>query len=149
MEQRDEFYERLILEGKIQRIVADDFHVSQLLSTARKHNRLAQMGIATDVIGAYQLAYDGLRKAVTAVGARNGYRVTARGGHLTVFALGERLLIGEIPRDWFTTIDAIRRRRNTLEYPQEQHGELAQADVLDVIELADRVISAVERLLKS
>ena len=93
--------ERLIDEEKLERVEADPHGAQQALEEATKHARSAELVAATDPNGAFQLAYDGARKAVIAQLRRDGFRVRRGEGNHAVTAefavaaideaLGERL----------------------------------------------------------
>ncbi len=57
----------------------------RLLDDAGRHIATAATALATaDLAGAYQLAYDALRKSAASLLAVQGLRATSRGGHVAV-----------------------------------------------------------------
>ncbi|MGF1667842.1 MAG: hypothetical protein ACFCVC_16405 [Acidimicrobiia bacterium] len=89
-----------------------------------------------DPVGAYQLAYDASREAAMALLAARGLRPTARGGHVAVVQAMEALGVAGFER-----LDAMRRRRNKLEYPgPDDHGATAD-DARAAIEWAGDMCS--------
>jgi hypothetical protein len=65
--------------------LASDRVPQRLLADAGRHLATAAAGLdADDFAGAYQLAYDALRKSAAALLAVQGLRATSRGGHLAV-----------------------------------------------------------------
>ena len=98
-----------------------------------------------DRTGAYQLAYDALRKAATALLAVQGLRATSRGGHVAV----ERAMLGQfgdaIPV--FRAFGRLRRNRNRFEYPGDSASEPQEDDVADAIAVASEAVDEVRLLL--
>src|SRR6185503_10375124 len=99
-----------------------------LMNQARQHLQAAKVIASMDPTGAYQLIYDGARKALNAVLENEGLRATSTGGHI---AVREAVLaqldppLGKILRPF----DRLRRRRNEAEYPTLDSPALTAADV--------------------
>jgi hypothetical protein len=75
----------LLAAGEPERVAPDDRVPQRLLADAGRHLAAAAAGLdADDFAGAYQLAYDALRKSAAALLAVQGLRATSRGGHLAV-----------------------------------------------------------------
>jgi hypothetical protein len=74
----------LIARGEIERVPASRDHADVLISHAHDHLHAAQAVVTIDSVGAYQLLYDGARKALAAILENQGLRATSRGGHIAV-----------------------------------------------------------------
>lgn len=71
---------KLIFAGRLERIEDNPGLVKALLRDSRAHLRSSiALKQSSDVVGAYQLAYDSVRKACAAAIATQGLRVTSRG----------------------------------------------------------------------
>src|ERR1700761_555134 len=76
--------DRMLADGELQRVPASREQADRLLAQARVHVASALKVCDSDPPGGYALAYDGARKALTAVLENEGLRATTRGGHLAV-----------------------------------------------------------------
>ena len=75
----------LLAAGELERVAPDDRVAQRLLADAGRHLATAAAGLdADDFAGAYQLAYDALRKSAASLLAVRGLRATSRGGHIAV-----------------------------------------------------------------
>ncbi len=107
------------------------------LEEAGRHAMSAE-GIAdTDPNGAYQLAYDGARKAVVAHMKRSGLRVrSGEGSH----AITAEYATVAIDQTLGGRLEAMRRRRNRSEYGT---AHFEAAEVSDAIDIARALVAAV------
>ncbi|HEY7147943.1 MAG TPA: hypothetical protein VH420_00725 [Gaiellaceae bacterium] len=106
------------------------------LEEADRHLASAQTIAASDPNGAYQLAYDAARKAVTAHMASAGFRVRATiGAHAVTASYASEAISKELG----SRLDRMRRRRNRSEYGMA-HFEVAEVDA--AIETARALIAA-------
>jgi len=77
--------QRLLDDGELERVIPDQAVAGRLLRDAGKHLTTAAAAVTdTDLSGAYQLAYDALRKSAAALLAVQGLRATSRGGHIAI-----------------------------------------------------------------
>lgn len=76
--------DRMLANSELQRVPASREQAERLLAQARVHVASALQVCDTDPPGGYALAYDGARKALTAILENQGLRPTTRGGHLAV-----------------------------------------------------------------
>ncbi len=138
----------LLRAGELEQVTPDTTVSRRLLTDAENHLATARAGIeAGDLAGAYQLAYDTLRKSATALLAAQGLRATSRGGHIAVqdavhtqFASTVRV---------FRSFSRIRRARNSFEYPDsDTHGPILD-DVTDALTTAHTALDAATRILDS
>jgi hypothetical protein len=99
-----------------------------------------------DLSGAYQLAYDALRKSAASLLAMQGLRATSRGGHI---AIQEAVLaqFGSTVRV-FRSFSRIRRARNSFEYPSTAAPGPSSDDVNDAITAATQARDAAATILQ-
>ena len=136
----------MLARGELERVPASRSHADLLLSQAHQHVQSAQAISPFDAIGAYQLLYDGARKALTAVLENQGLRATSRGGHIAVFdALSAQLdpPLGPILRPF----DRLRRRRNQAEYPAAGQRGFTTDDVTRDLPKVGEIVDAAAKLL--
>lgn len=75
----------LLDAGELERVTADQRIAQLLLDDASRHLATAAAALSSeDLSGAYQLAYDALRKSAASLLALQGLRATSRGGHVAV-----------------------------------------------------------------
>ena len=75
----------LIDAGEVNRVTPDLTIARRMLEDAGRHLATASAAkVAGDLSGAYQLAYDALRKSAASLLEAQGLRATSRGGHLAV-----------------------------------------------------------------
>src|SRR5580704_16616770 len=106
----------LLQAVQLERVTADRNIARRLLDDASRHLVTAAAASSSgDLSGAYQLAYDALRKRAASLLATQGLRATSRGGHI---AIQEAVLaqFGSTVRV-FRSFSRIRRARNGFEYP--------------------------------
>jgi hypothetical protein len=130
----------------LERVPPNAGHAAELIQQARKHVASGRRIADDDPAGAFQLLYDGARKALWAVLENQGLRPTSRGGHIAVFEAVSAQLdppMGKLLRPF----DRLRRQRNKAEYPPQNAPSLTAEDVIrdiskveDILDLAVRVI---------
>ncbi|WP_084020263.1 hypothetical protein [Mycobacterium avium] len=114
-----------------------------VLEQASQRLASAQIVLRTDPVGAYNLAYDATRQACVSTLLQQGLRPLTAGGHVAI-AEAVQAQFGE-PFHFF---NAMRRRRNKLEYPQNPADVAIAPDaVAEAISYAADTIHAVEQLL--
>jgi len=75
----------LIEAAELQRVTADADIARLLLNDAGRHLATSAAGLSSrDLSGAYQLAYDALRKSAASLLEAQGLRLTSRGGHIAI-----------------------------------------------------------------
>ncbi len=127
--------QELLDAGEIENVEPSADVARRLLTDAEQHIASARtISRAGDLSGAYQLAYDALRKTAASLLAVQGLRVTSRGGHIAVqeaviaqFGDGARV---------FRAFGRIRRNRNRFEYPGDTASEPTNDDVDDSLKVA-------------
>lgn len=108
---------RLVSEGVIERVEPDSGTARDEIAAARQHIESVGRIVENDPVGAFAMAYDAMRKAISAQMRASGYRVTkGKGGHLRTgrYALAalDHLDIAE----HIDAFDALRQLRNQSEY---------------------------------
>ena len=140
--------QELIDGGELGQVPPDDELARRMLADARRHLATAAAAQSTeDLSGAYQLAYDSLRKSAASLLEAQGLRSTSRGGHIAVpdaviaqFGSSIRAL---------RSFSRLRRARNTFEYPSTQTPGPSEDDVKDAIRVAREVNDAADKILES
>jgi uncharacterized protein (UPF0332 family) len=131
----------LLARGSIRRVPADGAEAAALLAAARRHLEAARRILDVDRAGAYVLAYDAARKAVTAHLAAQGLAVASRpGAHAAVADYA--MTLGQ-PRT-FRALDRMRRNRNRSEYGTR---EFSVSEVDRDLAKAEAMVDAIEALL--
>jgi len=134
----------MIGKREIERVAPSRQAADEFLATARLNVTDAAHINSHNPRGAYCLLYDAARFALAAILENEGLRATSRGGHVAVYeAVLAQLHPPMGPK--IKPFDAMRRRRNNIEY--SSGVELASADVEDdlpavqaIIELASGVL---------
>jgi HEPN domain-containing protein len=117
-----------------------------LLDDAARHLRTAPAVLAAgDHSGAYQLAYDALRKAASALLAVHGLRATSRGGHVAVQEAMTALYSDAVPA--LRSFNRLRRARNSFEYPGPDTVGPDAAEVEDALAVAAAVEAAARQMV--
>ncbi|WP_020579811.1 HEPN domain-containing protein [Actinopolymorpha alba] len=138
--------ERLLKEQRLQRVTASRDHAEKMLAQARRYASSARKLVSTDPDGAYVLAYDAARKALTAVLENQGLRPTSRGGHVVVIDAVTAQLdppLGQILRP----VDRMRSRRNRVEYPDVNVPEVTQQEVAETLPKVDAVLDTAAKVI--
>jgi hypothetical protein len=138
--------QELIDAEEIDRVTPDLVIARRMLEDAARHLATASAAKrAGDLSGAYQLAYDALRKSAASLLEAQGLRVTSRGGHLAVqeavtaqFGVAVRA---------FRSFGRIRRARNSFEYPTSNTPGPVGDDVDDAVAVASQVHDAAATIL--
>lgn len=138
----------LLSAGELAQVPPDTQLARRMLADAGRHLATATAAESTgDLPGAYQLAYDALRKSAASLLEAQGLRATSRGGHIAVqdavtaqFGSSIRAL---------RSFSRLRRARNSFEYPSTETPGPSGDDVKDAIRVAREVNDAADKLLKS
>ena len=140
--------QELIDRGELGQVPPDDELARRMLADARRHLATAAAAQSTeDLSGAYQLAYDALRKSAASLLEAQGLRSTSRGGHITV----QDAVIAQFGSSIraLRSFSRLRRARNTFEYPSTQTPGPSEDDVKDAIRVAREVNDAADKILES
>lgn len=141
-----EMVERLLTAGELELVTPDEATARRLISNATKHLGTSAAALETDdLAGAYQLAYDALRKSAAALLAVQGLRATTRGGHIAIQDSVAAQFGASVQA--FKSYGRIRRARNDFEYPDsDTHGPTVD-DVRDAISVASQARDAAAAVL--
>lgn len=113
------------------------------VAEARQRIDSADKLLKTDPVGAFEMAYGGVRQAVTALLLQQGLRPKSDGGHLAIVEAA-RAQFG----DRFDFFNAMRRTRNRLEYPDAAEDLTVEAsDAAQAIAYAKQTVAAAEKLM--
>ena len=121
-------------------------HADRLISQSRARLTSAALLADTDPEGAYALAYDAARKALTAVLANQGLRPTSAGGHLAVYDAVRAQLDPPLGRT-IRPFDRMRRNRRDAEYPPVDAQGITTTDVTEDVPKATAIVELAERVL--
>ena len=140
--------QELLASGELGRVPADGELARRMLDDGKRHLATAAAAQAAgDLPGAYQIAYDALRKSAASLLEAQGLRGTSRGGHIAVqdavlaqFGSSIRAL---------RSFSRLRRARNSFEYPSTDTPGPSQDDVTDAIQVAREVNDAARKILES
>jgi YD repeat-containing protein len=121
--------EEMLSSGLIEPVQRDPDTATARLEESERHLRSAAAIAEEDPNGAYQLAYDGARKAVASHMARNGLRARrGEGAHAITAQYAE----AAISRELGVRRERMRRRRNRSEYASAHFEEDEVADAIDI-----------------
>ena len=138
----------LIGAGELGQVPPDIQLARRMLADATRHLATAATAESTgDLPGAYQLAYDALRKSAASLLEAQGLRATSRGGHIAVQD-AVNAQFGSTIRA-LRSFSRLRRARNSFEYPSTETPGPSADDVKDAIRVAREVNDAAARILES
>ena len=135
----------LIDAAEVDQVTPDLTIARRMLEDAGRHLATASAAkVAGDLSGAYQLAYDALRKSAASLLEAQGLRATSRGGHLAV----QEVVTAQFGTvGVFRSFGRIRRARNSFEYPSSNSPGPADDDIDDAIAVATRAREAATTIL--
>jgi len=136
----------LIDAGEVDQVTPDLAIARRMLEDADRHRATASQAKMTgDLSGAYQLAYDALRKSAMSLLQAQGLRATSRGGHLAV----QGVVIAQFGATVrvFRSFGRIRRARNSFEYPSGDRPGPSGDDIDDAIAIATQAWEAATTIL--
>lgn len=140
--------QELISAGELGQVPSDTRLARRMLADAGRHLATAAAAQSTgDLPGAYQLAYDALRKSAASLLEAQGLRATSRGGHIAV----QDAVISQFGSSIraLRSFSRLRRARNSFEYPSTETPGPSEDDVKDAIRVAAEVNDAVGEVLES
>ena len=138
--------QKLIDNGRLQRITSSRVHAERLLKQSRNHLTSAAKTAEEDPEGAYNTLYDAARKALVAVLEVQGLRPTSKGGHVVIYdALKAQIdpPLGNV----VATFNRMRKSRHGNEYPSVEEPELTTQDVLEDLAKSIEIVNVAEKLL--
>ena len=138
----------LINAGELGQVPPDTGLARRMVADAGRHLATAAAAESSgDLPGAYQLAYDALRKSAAGLLEAQGLRAASRGGHVAVQ--------DAVTAQFGSTIRALRsfsrlrRARNSFECPSAETPGPSGDDVKDAIRVAREVNDAAGKILES
>jgi HEPN domain-containing protein len=140
--------QELISAGELGQVPPDTRLARRMLADAGRHLATAAVAQSTgDLPGAYQLAYDALRKSAASLLEAQGLRATSRGGHIAV----QDAVIAQFGSSIraLRSFSRLRRARNSFEYPSAETPGPSEDDVKDAIRVAAEVNDAIGKVLGS
>lgn len=122
----------LIRQRRIETVAKDPRQVAALQEQARAHLASSRMIGHTDVAGAFSLAYDSIRKELTALLLEHGFRAKSAGSHAATAQAAAKLVPG------FDTegFEWLRLVRNATEYGSDRRPGATLQDLEDAWEFA-------------
>lgn len=133
----------LLRQGHLERISGAAANGQYLLDQAHQRIATAAKIVESDPVAAYNTAYDGVRQAATSLLIQQGLRPKSEGGHVAVVD-AVRAQFGES----FAYLNAMRLRRNKLEYPQSCDDVAIELDAAtEAISYVESILEAVAQLL--
>lgn len=139
--------QKLIDDGELQLVEPSDELARFLIGEAAGHINSAKEIASKDFTGAYQLAYDGARKACASLLAPQGLRATQYGGHVAIETAVKEQFSGRRGAQSFLAFGRMRRTRNQLEYPGNGPWSADEGDVSDAIVSAEAILTDAHRIL--
>lgn len=130
---------RLLSGRGVERVAADAVAAAGSVEEATRHLASARAILETDTNGAYQLLYDGARKAVAAHMLARGHRARNEAGAHSVVARYAALALAARTRS-APELDRLRRRRNRSEYGL---AFFEPAEVLEALGHAEAIVRVV------
>jgi uncharacterized protein (UPF0332 family) len=139
--------EGFLAKNELETVTPDLVVADRLIATASLHlESAALLKDAGDLTGAYQVAYDAMRKSSAALLAAQGLRATTSGGHVVVQdAVSAQF--GNTSQA-FRSFRRIRQARNRFEYPDAGTAGATTDDVDDAIATATKVRDAARTILQ-
>lgn len=138
--------DEMLANRRLERVAVNRDHALGVIDTAERHLRTAAVIAVTDDHGmAFTAAYDGARKALTAVLAIEGLRVRPVGGahRNTGLAAAAFVSDGVLPEfEW------LRQVRNATEYPDEDRPTATKQDVAEAQVAASSIVAACARYVR-
>jgi hypothetical protein len=139
--------DRLIDQERLQKVAPSRELADTMIARAQTHLSTATAIAASDPTAAFQIVYDGARKALAAILANQGLRATtAPGAHAVLLEVCMAQLDPPMGRT-LMHFDWLRRTRNGAEYPDLDVPEINEADVTDAIRLGGDIIKLAAQVL--
>lgn len=140
--------DRLIAQGRLERVAPNQQHAQVLLAQARRAVQSAVVLASTeDTITAFTAAYDAARKALTAILLNQGLRPgSGEGGH----AVLREAVLAQLEPPSQPAVRAfgwMRQTRNSSAYPQPDRATATDHEVTDGIEAAHAIIQVAEKVI--
>jgi hypothetical protein len=146
-EQGRQTIDELLARGRLTRVAPNKELAEILLTQGRAHLVSAGVIVDADPAGAFVLAYDSARKALTAILINQGLRAGGDGAHAVLLEAALAQLdppLGKI----FRPFSWMRPLRNHTEYPAPEYPIAQAADVLEAAPAAAAMVDAAARIIE-
>lgn len=135
-----EVIEHMVANRRLERVAVNRDHAVGMIRMAEQHLGTAKVLANTeDHAMAFTAAYDGARKALTAVLAIEGLRVRPVGGAHRNTGVAAASFVAD---ESLAEFDWMRQVRNAAEYPDAERPTATARDVTEAIEAASEIVSA-------
>lgn len=132
--------------SRLEQVPPNRQHAERLMAEARGHLEFSVRAREFDLTSAYAVTYDAARKALAAYLATQGLRVTFRGGHQMLFdAVRVQMTPEHAPV--LKQFNALRSRRNEVEYPAADTPTVRMDELEDAYLRATEIVELIELLL--
>lgn len=138
--------EGLLARGRLTRVTANRALADLMLAQARGHLASAATIVAGDPSGAFVLAYDAARKALSAILVNQGLRAGGDGAH-AVLLEAVRAQLDPPLGSTFAPFGWMRPLRNHTEYPVPDQPVAQAEDVDEAIPAAAAMVEAAARII--
>lgn len=138
--------EGMVDRGDLELVAPSAAHADLLMKQADGHLAAAEPLVVEHPPSAFALLYDGARKAMTALLAKQGLRPTRAGGHVAVQDAVEAQL-GRNTRHLVRPFRDLRRRRHESEYPSLEDPPVTVDEAREGLEDARGIVDVVRRML--
>ncbi|KXO98399.1 Uncharacterised protein (plasmid) [Tsukamurella tyrosinosolvens] len=135
--------EKMIRDGHLDQVSGASADGQSWLSESARAVGSASMLLDSDARMAYLAAYEAARFALTSVFIQQGLRPTSAGGHACL-AHAAQAQFG----DGFAGFDALRRRRNEIEYPgRPSEVSISRGEASSALDEARTIIDHAQQLI--
>jgi len=136
--------DQMLVRGQVTRVAPNREQSDRLVTQAEAHLRSAQLLRDTDTAGAFVLAYDAARKALTAILVNQGLKTRGEGAHALLAEAVASQLASALD---LTGFGWMRTTRNATEYGSDRHPGATAADVDEAVEMATAILQRAVRVL--
>lgn len=130
---------KLIKSNRLEKVASDDAQVALLRDQARTHLTSSRMIGDTDPAGAFGLAYDSVRKAMTALLLEHGFRTRGAASHSTV----GRAIASLVDNFDIESFEWMRIVRNATEYGSDTQPSATPADLEEAWQTAEELLAQI------
>lgn len=142
-----EAIDKMLARHRLERVEVNRNHALGVIEMAERHIRTATvLEDSDDLAMAFTAAYDGARKALTAVLAIKGLRVRPVGGAHRNTGLAAAAFVSD---DSLREFEWMRQVRNATEYPDEGRPTATTHDVAEAIGAAHSIVTACARFVRA
>lgn len=130
--------EEMLTHRRLERVAVNIDHALSVIRMAEQHVQTAHLLSETaDHAMAFTAAYDGVRKALSAVLASEGLRTRPVGGAHRNTGVAASAFVAH---DALSEFEWMRQVRNSTEYPDNKRPTATKQDVIEAIEAASVIV---------